>query len=104
MRTFVYDWGMEAIPEMPRKLKDVQPKPLREIRQGKYWSVTTLAMLAGVDRTTIWRIENGKGKYLPHPHTRKAIADALGVHPSEVAEFEVKSTGSPERADVSSAK
>jgi transcriptional regulator with XRE-family HTH domain len=78
---------MEALLEMPRKPKDSQPRPLREIRTGKYWSVATLSRLAGVDRATIWRIENDKGKYIPHPHTRKVIADALGVHPDEVAEF-----------------
>jgi transcriptional regulator with XRE-family HTH domain len=87
---------MEAILEMPRKPKDIQPRPLREIRAGKYWSVATLSRLAGVDRVTIWRIENDKGKYLPHPHTRKAIAAALGVHPSVIAEFEIKSNSSPE--------
>ncbi len=83
-----YNSGMEAILEMPRRPRDIQPRPLREIRESKYWTVATVARLSGVDPATIWRIENGRT--VPHRSTMKAIADALGVHPSEVSEFEVK--------------
>jgi transcriptional regulator with XRE-family HTH domain len=42
-------------------------------------------MLANVDHSTIWRIE--QGLTVPHKGTQKAIADALDIHPSEIAEF-----------------
>jgi transcriptional regulator with XRE-family HTH domain len=68
-------------------LTKTHPQALRDLRKSRYWSVTTLAMLAQVDWSTIWRIETGKGKYIPHEGTRRAIAGALGVQPSDIAEF-----------------
>lgn len=64
------------------------PRPLREIRESKYWSMTTVAKLAHVDRVTVWRAEHGMG--LPHRRTMRAIAAVLSVPPEEIAEFVVK--------------
>jgi DNA-binding Xre family transcriptional regulator len=51
------------------------------------WHVTReLASKAGVAPDTIWRIEGGDYKKL-RPSTMRKIAEALGVHPAEIAEF-----------------
>jgi DNA-binding XRE family transcriptional regulator len=83
---FVYNHGMETSFDMPRRPKDTPPpRPLKEIREGKHWSVATLSRLAGVDPVTIWRIETGRTA--PHPSTVRAISKALDLHPSAVSEF-----------------
>lgn len=58
---------------------------LRELRYAKSMSIESLAKAAGVSNKTISDIENGK----VHPkfRTMRRLCAALGVEPSEVAEF-----------------
>jgi transcriptional regulator with XRE-family HTH domain len=49
-------------------------------------SIPELAEKARVSPDTIWRIEGGNYKQL-RPATMRRIAEALGVHPLDVAEF-----------------
>lgn len=71
--------------EMPRTPKDKPLASLRERREDKHWSISTVAKLSGVDHATIWRIENGKT--VPHRSTMKAIAAALDLPLKAIAEF-----------------
>jgi transcriptional regulator with XRE-family HTH domain len=50
---------------------------LRELRTARAWSQRLLGKMASVHELTIMHIEQGDHK--PHPATRKALADALGV-------------------------
>ena len=59
---------------------------LKQQRERAYLSTRELARKAGVGADTIWRIEGGDYKKL-RPSTMRKIAEALGVHPSEVVEF-----------------
>jgi transcriptional regulator with XRE-family HTH domain len=59
---------------------------LKQHRECAYLSTRELAAKAGVGPDTIWRIEGGDYKKL-RPATMRKIAEALGVHPSEIAEF-----------------
>ncbi len=61
-------------------------KPLVEVRRGAYMTIRQLADKAGVALRTVWRIENHKPGQI-NLTTMKKIADALGVHPTEIAEF-----------------
>ena len=60
--------------------------PLKEHRQRAFLSTRELAEKANVAPDTIWRIEGGNYKQL-RPATMRRIAQALGIHPSEVTEF-----------------
>lgn len=62
------------------------PRPLRAIRLDRGWTQELLAYYAGVNPTTIVRLETGRSER-PFPVTRKRIADALGVAVSDVFEF-----------------
>jgi ribosome-binding protein aMBF1 (putative translation factor) len=59
--------------------------PLRTIREQRGLSVTALARRSGVSFATIYRIE--RGATTPRPHIVREISEALGVVPSQVAEF-----------------
>jgi transcriptional regulator with XRE-family HTH domain len=59
---------------------------LKQHRERAYLSTRELASKAGVGADTIWRIEGGDYKKLRSSTMRK-IAETLGVHPSEIAEF-----------------
>jgi transcriptional regulator with XRE-family HTH domain len=59
---------------------------LKQHREASYLSTRELASKAGVGADTVWRIEGGDYKKL-RPSTMRKIASALGVHPSEIAEF-----------------
>jgi transcriptional regulator with XRE-family HTH domain len=59
---------------------------LKEHRRRAYLTTRQLAEKAGVAPGTIWKIEGGRGGE-PHITTMQKIAAALGVHPSEIAEF-----------------
>ncbi len=61
------------------------PRTLKEARMGAYLTTRELAKRAGVAASTLWRIE--QGKHIPHISTMRKIADVLGVHPSDIAEF-----------------
>jgi DNA-binding XRE family transcriptional regulator len=67
---------------------------LKQHREKAYLTTRELAEKAGITTPTLWRIEHieelkdrGKSKGKTHPSTMKKIAAALGVHPSEIAEF-----------------
>lgn len=60
--------------------------PLREQRQRAYLSTRDLASKAGVSPATIWRIERGDFEAL-QARTMRAIAEALGVPPTQITEF-----------------
>jgi transcriptional regulator with XRE-family HTH domain len=78
--------NMDTLLDMARRPKNLQPLPLRELRENRYWSIATLSRLASVDPVTIWRIENHHTS-ATHNSTARRIADALGVHPDAVSEF-----------------
>ncbi len=59
---------------------------LKELRRRAYLTTRELAAKADVTTRTLWRIESGRYNTL-HPTTMRKIADALGVHPSEITEF-----------------
>jgi transcriptional regulator with XRE-family HTH domain len=65
---------------------EVMKMTLKQHRERTYLSTRELASKASVGADTIWRIEGGDYKKL-RPSTMRKIADALGVHPSEIAEF-----------------
>ncbi|HEY7059833.1 MAG TPA: helix-turn-helix transcriptional regulator [Chloroflexota bacterium] len=56
---------------------------LRNLRAARYLSQSELAAKAGVSKPTIARLE--RGDYFPHPRTIRALAEALGVEPKELA-------------------
>jgi transcriptional regulator with XRE-family HTH domain len=56
---------------------------LRRLRLERYWSQADLGKAAGVHKATIMRIE--RGGYVPQLRTIRALADALGVPPTELA-------------------
>lgn len=56
---------------------------LREMRDRRALSLSELAALAHVDRTTIHRIEHGQ--QAPHPATRRKLAEALHVAVDRIA-------------------
>lgn len=60
-------------------------KTLKEWRNERFLSVRELAALAEVTPATISYIENGKT--IPRQKSMRKIAGALGVEPSDVAEF-----------------
>ena len=60
-------------------------KTLREWRAERLESSKTLAVKAGVSNKTILEIENGRN--VPTFRTMRRLSDALGVAPSEIAEF-----------------
>jgi len=55
---------------------------LRILREQRVLSLTDLAHLAGVNRITIHRIENGKQKAMPR--TLRKLAEALQVSVEEL--------------------
>ncbi len=55
---------------------------LRRLREQRVLSLTDLAQLAGVNRVTINRIENGKQKAMPR--TLRKLAEALQVSVEEL--------------------
>lgn len=61
-------------------------RALRVWRLNAGWSQEQLAERAGVNPSTILRIERGHA-HRPYPATRKRIADALGVAVDAIAEF-----------------
>lgn len=55
---------------------------LRELRRNRALSIADLAKLARVSTRTIFEIEHALRS--PHPSTRRKLAAALGVEPSEI--------------------
>ena len=73
-------------------LMQVQPailglmaKALNQYREERYLTVDEFAELLGITPRTLYRIT--KGEVHPRPTTMRKIAERLGVHPSEIAEF-----------------
>jgi DNA-binding XRE family transcriptional regulator len=58
---------------------------LKEHRERSYLTTRELAEKAGIQTSTLYRIEYGKVR--PHITTMRRIASALGVKPDEIAEF-----------------
>lgn len=59
---------------------------LRSVRQRRYLTLRGLSALTGVTPANLQRIEMGKAR--PRPTTIRRLAEALGVDPSEIADFE----------------
>ncbi|BAB67183.1 helix-turn-helix domain-containing protein [Sulfurisphaera tokodaii] len=72
-------------------------KRITEIREKKGISVTQLAKMAGISKSTLWEIENGK--ISPNISTLWSIANALGVTFGELITYDivVKDEGSEVR-------
>lgn len=62
------------------------PKSLRAIRRARLMTSQDLAAQAGISPATIWRLESGNSPR-PTARVRRAIARALAVAPSDIAEF-----------------
>jgi transcriptional regulator with XRE-family HTH domain len=58
---------------------------LHEARVRRLWSIRELATQAGVATRTIVQIE--AGRIVPRYSTMRKIAAALGMEPTEIAEF-----------------
>jgi transcriptional regulator with XRE-family HTH domain len=58
---------------------------LRARRQELGLSIRTLALRSGVDKATLWRLENGK--VLPNATTVAALADALDCQPIDLTNY-----------------
>ncbi len=69
--------------------KSMEVLPLKEHRKRAYLTTRELADKADVAYATVWRIESGKAQGHSLKTMRK-IAEALGVHPNQVAEFQTK--------------
>ena len=66
-------------------LTEVAVQRLREARLAAGLTAHALAARAGVATATVLRIEREDGR--PLPRTARRLADALGLPPSEIAEF-----------------
>jgi ribosome-binding protein aMBF1 (putative translation factor) len=64
----------------------MERKYLEEWRKGKYWSIGQLSDVAEVNKSVISRIESGKAGC--RLETAKKIADALGVLPEQIIDFD----------------
>lgn len=60
-----------------------RPKPLDEYRRERYLTVDEFVALLGVSLRTYYRMQERQ----PRITTMRHVAEKLGVHPSEVAEF-----------------
>jgi transcriptional regulator with XRE-family HTH domain len=65
---------------------EVNVQKLKELRADRVLSLADLSRLSGVDRQTIWRIEDGR--HGAHPRTIRKLAEALGVEPRELVKGE----------------
>ncbi len=57
---------------------------LRKLRDERFLSHRELAKLAGVSPTTVLKLERNQAE--PQRRTIRKLAEALGVHPSELVE------------------
>jgi transcriptional regulator with XRE-family HTH domain len=64
-------------------------RTLREHRARAYLTARQLADLANVSVATVWNVELHRG-LRTKATTMQRIAGALGLHPSEIAEFRVE--------------
>jgi transcriptional regulator with XRE-family HTH domain len=56
---------------------------LKRFRRERFWSQAELARRSGVARQTIYRYEGGPSA--PYARTVRALAEAFGLNPREVA-------------------
>jgi transcriptional regulator with XRE-family HTH domain len=61
---------------------EINALKLRELREDATLSTRELAERAGIDHTTIIRLEGGQSG--AHPRTIRKLADALAVTPKEL--------------------
>jgi DNA-binding Xre family transcriptional regulator len=71
--------------KMPAVVQKKTPKPLDEYRLERYQDVTEFITDLGVSAHTYYAAIDPKKSV--RPSTMRRIAAALGVHPSEIAEF-----------------
>ena len=64
---------------------------LKKLREQRVLSLTDLAQMAGVNRVTINRIENGKQR--PMPRTIRKLADALQVKVEKLTSNQPRPSG-----------
>lgn len=64
---------------------------VRRIRDVRGKSLRVIAGLAGMSKTTLWRIEHGE--HAPDLSEIVALADALGIAPSELVRIPVPAPG-----------
>lgn len=64
-------------------MSEIDVKPLREWRTGRFLSVEALAVRAGVSSKTVWNLEHGKPV---QPSTIKKLAASLGIEPGQIEE------------------
>lgn len=62
-------------------------KHLMDYREDLYLTMDEYAKLLDVTVETLYKIKRG---HRPRPNTMRKIAEKLGVHPSEIAEFAPK--------------
>ncbi len=62
----------------------IMAKPLNDYREERYLSIDEFAAVLGVAVQTLYRISHGMKA---RPTTMRKIAQALGVHPSDITEF-----------------
>jgi predicted transcriptional regulator len=63
-------------------LMRINGEKLRRLRERRLWLIGDLADNSGVHRNLISTYEHGKSG--AHPDTIRKLAEALGVHPSEL--------------------
>ena len=63
---------------------EVNPTRCKELRTARGMSIRKLAEEASVSTETIYSLEHGRRDFI-WPKTARKLADALGVHPSELA-------------------
>ena len=76
-------------------------RPLREVRAERLLSIRGLARAAGVAPLTIHAIESGARR--PGQRVVARIAAALGLNPSDIAEFHPRSCPAPAEASEAEA-
>jgi transcriptional regulator with XRE-family HTH domain len=67
---------------------------LREVRERKFLSQQELADAAGTTKANISRLETGKQK--PQMATVRKLAEALGVRPEDLVDWEADAPDAPE--------
>lgn len=72
-------------------------RPLDDYREDLYMTVVQFAKHLDIAPHTYYKIIRGER---PTPTTMRRIADRLGVHPSEIAEFARKPTNEDDRKIV----
>jgi transcriptional regulator with XRE-family HTH domain len=68
---------------MPRSPRHIGTR-IRELREEAGLSLSRLAEQAGVSKSYLWKLENGKTKVRPSGETLYKIATALGTSMSEL--------------------